>query len=130
LASVALCLACGGGSGATDPSAVLLAVVNVSQDSVGFHLASYGTGLITDFDPEPFPASHFLRGDFGSQGLLAPGERKLVPLSAVGNYRTLTGITTGVFRVQSGTARLVLIPTVLLNDIRSDGYTIRLKTAR
>ncbi len=41
----------------------------------------------------------------------------------------LTGITAGVFRVQTGTARLSNRITVLLNDIKADGYTVRLSTA-
>jgi hypothetical protein len=128
LASVALCLACG--SGATDPSAVMLSVVNVSQDSIAFSLSSYGAGTVTTFDPEPFPITQILVAGFGSQGILASSERRLVPLGAMRDYRSLTGITAGVFRVQNGTARLSGRTTVLLDDIKTDGYTIRLSTAR
>jgi hypothetical protein len=127
VASLTLCLSCS--SGTTDPSEVLLSVVNVSEDSIGFSLASYGAGTVTDFDPEPFPASRFLQGNFGFRGLLAPGETTRVPLPALGDYRMLTGITAGVFRVQTGTARLSNRITVLLNDIKADGYTVRLSTA-
>ena len=70
VASVALCLA--RGSGTTDPSAVMLSLVNVSLERIGSSLASYGAGTVTAFDPEPFPANQFLREAFGFRGLLAP----------------------------------------------------------
>ena len=70
VASVALCLA--RGSGTTDPSAVMLSLVNVSLERIGSSLASYGAATVTAFDPEPFPANQFPREAFGFQGLLAP----------------------------------------------------------